>query len=312
VVIEYQKHADYQASMAWLLDAVSAWARRRGAPGAVPAARAARTLRGRRAAAAVFDAAAVLAKDAQNDAGLRAWWADVGAYMRKVLLPAGYIIEPACTSRAQGLRDQGQGIYQDKYSGHFDNLFDAAATWVTSIAADPLNTQFGADWARLTRDLLYDGEGNLQFKKRLWRTYVPIPRFEYSDAGLDLLIENLTLSGRNLFPNIVAVEAHNYVRFSPYEVTFTFVQMQADIRGVAFYFRTKTGIRMSDAGCADVLLGVVPAPPLLVADGFVQATVSLASSAAPDPTSVFTVQCVRVMLGALRFSIRDSKHNLSS
>src|SRR6266550_8939339 len=94
---------------------------------------------------------------------------------------------------------------------------------------------------------------------------IPIPRIEYSDDALDLVVENLTLSGRNLFPNIISVEAHNFFKFSPYEsipdeyhhtFTFTLDQMQADIRDVAFYFRKKTGIpKMSDSGLADVQLG---------------------------------------------------------
>jgi hypothetical protein len=36
------------------------------------------------------------------------------------------------------------------------------------MGEDPLNKRFGEDWARLTRDLLFDSEGNLQFKKTLW------------------------------------------------------------------------------------------------------------------------------------------------
>jgi hypothetical protein len=90
---------------------------------------------------------------------------------------------------------------------------------------------------------------------------------EYTDNSLDLIVENLTLSGRHLLPNVVEVEAHNYLRFSPYEpksagdagrheFTFTFAQMHADMRAVAFSFRTKTGpIKMQDSGLADVLLG---------------------------------------------------------
>ncbi len=46
--------------------------------------------------------------------------------------------------------------------------------------------------------------------------YIPIPRVEYTDDSVDIVIENLTLSGRNLFPNIVSIEAHNYMSFSPY------------------------------------------------------------------------------------------------
>jgi Family of unknown function (DUF5923) len=40
-----------------------------------------------------------------------------------------------------------------------------------------------------------------------------------------------------------------------YEFTLTFGQMQADI---IFYFRKKTGIKMTDSGLADVVLGGIP------------------------------------------------------
>jgi hypothetical protein len=31
-----------------------------------------------------------------------------------------------------------------------------------------MNKQFGEDWARLTKDLLFDSEGSLKFKPELW------------------------------------------------------------------------------------------------------------------------------------------------
>ncbi|KAG6862129.1 hypothetical protein C0991_011549, partial [Blastosporella zonata] len=95
--------------------------------------------------------------------------------------------------------------------------------------------------------------------------HIPIPRIEYTDEGLDLVVENLTLQGKNLFPNIIGLEAHNYLRFSPYKgikdeskhrFTLTFAQMQADMHQVAFYYHKKTGMaKMKDSGLADVLLG---------------------------------------------------------
>jgi hypothetical protein len=161
-----------------------------------------------------------------------------------------------------------------------------------------LNKRFGEDWARLTKDLLFDSEGSLKFKPELWNDirkvilpqiidkvrrfsssfffsfllkhrlqvgYIPIPRIEYTDDNLDLVVENLTLQGRNLFPNAISLEAHNFVKFSPYNAisdhsqhrfTLTFDQMQADMRDVAFYYRKKTGIpKMTDSGLADVLFG---------------------------------------------------------
>jgi hypothetical protein len=128
---------------------------------------------------------------------------------------------------------------------------------------DLLNKCFGEGWARLTKDLLFDSEGGLKFKTQLWNDtgkvflptlvdkvgYIPIPRIKYTDDTLNLIIENLALSGCNLLPNI---EAYNFIKFSPYsaitdeqhhEFTLTFGQMQADMRGIAFYFRKRLGLQ---------------------------------------------------------------------
>ncbi|KAF8209441.1 hypothetical protein K438DRAFT_1753781 [Mycena galopus ATCC 62051] len=346
VIVECQKHKDYQESVRWLLDVIDAWARRardagkdaKKGEGLLPAATLAqdpslrsaldllRTLLERIANAPlepVFAAARVLAADTANDEALRKWWASVDRYMRMVLLQAGYVTEPACATRARELRDTGHGFYHEKYKAHFDAVIDTASGWFKAIAEDPLNKALAQDFARFTRDFLFDAEGNLQFKKKLWEDVrgvilptlvdkvgvIPIPRVEYTDDNFDLIVENLTLSGRHLFPNIVEVEAHNFVRFSPYtaaakgdasrhEFTFTFAQIHADMQDVAFSFRTKTGIKMRDSGLADVVLG---------GDGLT-ATVTLTSS--QDTSSVFSVARVRVKVGSLKFRIRDSKHDL--
>jgi len=78
-------------------------------------------------------------------------------------------------------------------------------------------------------------------------------------------IENFALSGRNLFPNIVSLEAHNFNMFSPHnaisdesrhEFMLTFAQIQVDMCDIAFYFRKKTNFpKVRHSGLADVLLG---------------------------------------------------------
>ena len=78
-------------------------------------------------------------------------------------------------------------------------------------------------------------------------------------------MENLTLQGRNLFPNVASLDAHNFIKFSPYNAikddshhrfTISLEQIQADMRDVAFYYRKKTGLpKMRDSGLADVILG---------------------------------------------------------
>lgn len=105
------------------------------------------------------------------------------------------------------------------------------------------------------------------------------------------------------------MEAHNFIKFSPYnairdeqhhEFTLTFGQIQADMKDVAFYFRKKTGIpKLQDSGLADVLLG-----------GQGLTVTAHITSAEKDKSSVFKVKDVHVKVDTLKFSIRDSKHDL--
>lgn len=72
------------------------------------------------------------------------------------------------------------------------------------------------------------------------------------------------------------------------------------MRDVAFYFRKKSGFpKLSDSGLADVLLG-----------GEGLTVTAHIESAGKDQSSVFKVKNVHVKVGTLKFSIRDSKHDL--
>ncbi|KZP12851.1 hypothetical protein FIBSPDRAFT_984248 [Athelia psychrophila] len=112
-------------------------------------------------------------------------------------------------------------------------------------------------------------------------------------------------------PNVASLEAHNFVKFSPYaaiqdehhyEFTLTFAQMWADMWDIALYFRKKTGIsKLSDSGLADVVLG---------GEGLT-ATVHLVSSTKDKP-SVFKVKNGVVKVDTLNFSICDSKQRSRS
>ncbi|KAF8890527.1 hypothetical protein CPB84DRAFT_1816344 [Gymnopilus junonius] len=270
----------------------------------------------------ITDAVDALIDDANRDEALKEWFSAVDLYIRKVLLEPGYVLESDCNNHANRLKELGREFYDEKYKEEFDNLFNSIGRWFKAMGDDPLNKQFGEDWARLTRDLLFDSEGSLKFKPDLWNDirktivptlieqvgYIPIPRIEYTDDSLDLVVENLTLQSRNIFPNIVELEANNYVKFSPYNaitddhrhrVKLTLEQMQADMRDVSFYYRKKTGIpRMRDSGIADVVIG---------GEGL-SAHIELVS-VRKDPTSVFKVHNVHVKVDNLKFAIRDSNHD---
>lgn len=338
VILECQKHHDYQESIRWLLTTIEEYsshgkhiARETGSTVADnnvlhTATTQIRTLLERfangKSMDIIIDAINTLIDDAKDDEEFRRWFQSVGAYSRKVLLEPGYVLEQKCNSEGCEIRDSGRHFYDEKYKSHFDHLFDSIGTWFSSMSEDPLNQRFGDDWARFTRDLLFDREGSLKFKPDLWMDirkviipsivdrvgHVPIPRVEYTDDSLDLVVENLTLQGRNLFPNLVEIEASNSMKFSPYntvndsnrhEFKLTLKQIQADMRDVAFYYRKKTGIpKIADSGLADVLLG----------GGGLTVTVDLAS-ADKDKSSIFKVRSVRVKVHSLKFSIHGSKRD---
>ncbi|KAK7458027.1 hypothetical protein VKT23_009935 [Stygiomarasmius scandens] len=373
VILECQKHQDYQDSLRWLIEYIREYAghgrhivEEQGKKGAGSVredpnfqttlsqlrALLERLANGKSLQDHVWDPINALIDDAQRDAELREWWSKVGDYIEKVLLTPGYIMEPTSNTRGRELLDEGRRFYgsgkddegedpyadgqkitetereavRGKYREHLDRVFEGLGNWLAGIREDPLNKRLGTDVQRFTKDLLFseDGEGQLVFKRELWNDvrdvivpmlidrvgYIPIPRIEYTDDALDLVVENLTLSGRNLFPNVVDLETHNHMRFSPYknlktdsvnkhEFILTLGQIQADMRDVAFYFRRKSGIpKLKDSGIADVVVG---------GEGMT-ATVHLTNTS--DPSTLFAIKSVNVKVDNLKFSIRDSKHDL--
>lgn len=341
VIYECQSHDDYQGSMKWLLNFLQEYATHgrtiaghgkdshqqlASDPNLKQSLGEIRTLLERfangRSLSTIGEPMRTLNDDAQQDERLRHWFRDIDEYIHEVLLQPGYVLDDQCNERGRQLRETGREFYDGKYKGHFDKLFNSVAEWFRAWAEDPLNKRIGNNFAQLTKDLLFDGDGHLTFKPELWRDvrqeifpafvdelgYVPIPRIEYTDEQIDLVIENLALSAKNILPNHVTVDAHNHMKLSAYknikdethhEFRLTLGQIQADMRDVAFYFRKKTGTpKLTDSGIADVLLG---------GEGLT-VTVHL-TSAEKDRSSVFKIKDIQTSIHTLKFSIRDSKHD---
>ncbi|KAI1785937.1 hypothetical protein LXA43DRAFT_1113109 [Ganoderma leucocontextum] len=341
VIYECQSHEDYKEAMTWLLNFVQEYAAHghkialkgkdsqkelSGQPNVQLALSEIRTLFERfangRSLDTIGEPMRVLYKDAQADERLKHWFRDIDEFVREALLQPGYILDDQCNERARQLSDIGREFYDGKYKGHFDNLFNSVKEWFGAWAEDPLNKQIGNNFMQLAKDTLFDAEGNLTFKPELWADfrqkiipgfidelgYVPIPRIEYTDEQLDLVIENLALSGKNIFPNLITVETRNFAKLSAlndiknethHEFTLHLTQIQADMRDVAFYFHKKTGTpKITDSGVADVLLG-----------GQGLSITAHLVSADRDRTSVFRVKDVHTSIQTLKFAIRDSKHD---
>ncbi|KAK1233409.1 hypothetical protein PQX77_003435 [Marasmius sp. AFHP31] len=139
--------------------------------------------------------------------------------------------------------------------------------------------------------------------------------------------QKLTLSGRNLFPNVVEVEMHNWLRWetfdklnnpkdphnpnastkdikrppnSHHKFHMHMTQIQADMRDVLFYFNKKGGaIKIKDSGVADLVLG---------GEGM---SVDVELGDSRDEARLFDIKKVAVKIeGSLKVSIRDSKHDV--
>ena len=102
------------------------------------------------------------------------------------------------------------------------------------------------------------------------------------------------------------MNAQNYVKISPYQtigdehhhtLTMTLSQIQADMRDVAFYYRKKGGLRISDSGLADVFLG---------GKGItVKFVITSTTADHQGGDSIFKVESVVTRVDALKFSVRD-------
>ncbi|GAA5986554.1 hypothetical protein JCM11641_003673 [Rhodosporidiobolus odoratus] len=253
VVVENQRHKDYQEAIDFFLDKAEHYQVQAKTAGKQSTGNAAsiqhddnfqmawrelKTLLERFANGAtmdgMFDAVDQIYTDAQNDGELRRWFSELNLYIRQCLQEPGYIMKDEADRRGRELKETGKRYWDPqngKYSGHKDRFFDEVQNFFTSYADDGLNQRLGESVKSLFTDLIFDSEGNLKYKPHLWKDirsvilpsifqqigYIPIPRAEYTSKEVDLVIENLTLETANLLPNIFEIEARNYFKLSPYD-----------------------------------------------------------------------------------------------
>ncbi|GAA5833009.1 hypothetical protein JCM3766R1_000397 [Sporobolomyces carnicolor] len=343
VVVENQRHKDYQEAIEFFMDKaehyqVQAKEASKQSGGSVASVRhdtnyqraqhELRTLLERFANGAsmqgMFDAVDQLYTDSKNDSELRSWFHELNVYIRQCLQEPGYIMKDECDRRGRELRDSSKKFWdpkEGKYAGHKDRFFDEVQAFFTSYADDGLNQRLGESVKTLFSDLLFNSDGNLEYKPHLWKDirsvilpelfkqigYVPIPRAEYTSPEIDLVLENLTLESANLLPNLFELEARNYFKLSPYDnlgdvskhsFWVSFSQVQCDLKDVAFFIKKKTGFpKLTDSGYADVFLG----------GKGLSGKVHLESTGRRD--HAFKVVEVKIKIDKLKFAVRDSKHS---
>jgi len=94
--------------------------------------------------------------------------------------------------------------------------------------------------------------------------YIPIPRIEYQDADIDLVIENLVFESDNFLPSKVRIDSNSHAEFtsaytfeSEYSNTATIHvdEFRVRARDISYAFRKKTGfLQFQDKGLLDLFV----------------------------------------------------------
>ncbi|ELR10618.1 DNA ligase (ATP) [Pseudogymnoascus destructans] len=225
----------------------------------------------------LFESINAIYRNADRDPELKNWFRSMDRYVRKCLQQQGYVLEDAATREWNQLHDQGNFLLRDRYKNHTDRVLDEIKFLADQFENDKMNKQFAQSCQKLFNNLGNDENGKPTFKPHLVKDlseviipgifenvrYIPIPRIEYSDPMIDVVIENLIIESDNLMPNAVEFASDNYFRWgrkgianrNKNAVMISVTGVQMDLRDVSFYVKKKSGFpSLSDIGIADILL----------------------------------------------------------
>jgi Family of unknown function (DUF5923)/Protein of unknown function (DUF4449) len=269
----------------------------------------------------LWDAIDQIYRDADQDPELKNWAKQVNALIRRCLKEQGYIMEDAATDEWNALYDRGNFLLRDRYRNHTDRILDEVKFLAGQFDKDPFNRCFADSCQKLFSDLGNDEKGKPTFKPHLVKDltdvilpvifenirYVPIPRIEYTDPMVDVVIENLVVESDNLMPNVVEFASDNYFRWGRRGVANRYKNsimvsvsgVQMDLRDVSYYAKRKQGFpSLTDVGVADVFLG---------GSGF-SFKIKMSTADESDKHNFFKVDHVDVEVKNFDIKLKQSRH----
>lgn len=226
----------------------------------------------------LFDSINNIYRDADRDPELKDWFKHIDRYIRRCLKEQGFIMEDEATDEWNAIYDQGHFLLRDRYRNHTNRIVDELRFLVGQFDEDPQNKAFGEALRKLFLDLGQDDSGQAALKPHLIKDltdviipgifentrYVPVPRIEYTDSMVDVIIENLIIESDNLAPNVLEFGADNYWRWGRKKISnknrhkfmLSVSGVQMDLRDVSYYIKRKQGFpSITDKGVMDVFLG---------------------------------------------------------
>ncbi|KHJ34492.1 hypothetical protein EV44_g6503 [Erysiphe necator] len=272
---------------------------------------------------ALFTILDAVYSDASQDLELKNWLKQLNSYIRKCLQNEGFIMKDDSVNEWNEIFDTGAFLLRDRYRSRVDQFLSEIKFLAEQFDHDPLNKRFAQATEKLFADLGLDENGNPSFKPQLLKDlteiiiptifenirYIPIPRIEYSDEVVDLVVENLIIESDNFFPNIFEFTNDNYIRLgrksisnkSMHSASLHIAGIQMDIKDVAFFLKKKKGFpSIHDTGVVDIFLG---------GSGF-SFTIKMSTSDSKDRENFFKVDKVDVDIKNFKIKIKKSQHKL--
>lgn len=270
-----------------------------------------------------FDSLKTVYKDADKDPELKGWFRNINIFIRKSLQERGFVMGDQCNREWNHLYDHGQYLLRDRYKAHTDHILDEIKFFHEQYNEDVHNKAFSQSMEKLFTDLGRNTEGKVKFKKHLLKDfgnvvlpsilahvhYMPIPRIEFADPTVDVVVENMVIESDNLMPNVLEFGSDNYFRWGRQKLSsrhdnkilISASGIQADLTDVSYYIKKKAGFsNISDKGLMDISLG---------SKGF---GFNIAASVAQkeDREYFFKLDKVSVSISNMSIKLRKSKHKL--
>lgn len=269
------------------------------------------------------DAVNQIYRDAEQDPELKNWFSSMNRFVRRCLKEQGYILQDESNAEWNKLYDQGQFLLRDRYRDHTNRIVDEFKFIGEQFDKDPQNKAFAESMNKLFNDLGHDENGKPAFKPHLVKDltevilpaffenvrYIPIPRIEFSDHMMDVVVENLVVEGDNLAPNIFEFGSDNYWRWgrkqvknsNKNKVMLSVSGVQCDLRDVSYYIKKKEGFpSVTDKGVMDVFLGGTG----------LSFKVAMETSDKADKAHFFKINTVDVDIQHLNIKLKQSNHKL--
>lgn len=260
-------------------------------------------------------------RDADKDPELKGWFKSVDRYVRKCLKETGFIMQDSATEEWNSLSDKGNFLLKDRYKDHTNRVLDEFKFFGQQFDEDAQNKRFAASLQKLFTDLGNDQNGKPTFKSHLVKDlstvvvpgifesvrYVPVPRIEYSDPTVDMIVENLVIESDNLAPNSFEFGNDNYFRWGRKTVTsknknkvmVSVSGVQMDLKDVSYYVHKKQGFpSIKDTGVMDIFMG---------GSGF-SFKIAMETADKSDRQHFFRINTVTVDIKSLTIKLKQSKH----